>query len=229
MDVQRASAARAAEVAANDQEAVSGGFGPSRSWSRNGTARIGGCQNPSSLVASPPCPEKEVAMGRLDGRTAWVTGGGRGIGRAIALAMAREGAVVAVSSRTRDELESVTREIEGAGSRGLVVTADALDLDQTNAAARAILDSFGRLDILVNNAGGVVVGIGWLRRPPADRSRRSALPRQPEPQSGVGVPRHQRGAGAYARSPARAHHQHRVGLRRSAAAVGSPTPRRSTG
>ena len=97
-------------------------------------------------------------MGRLDGRTAWVTGGGRGIGRAIALAMAREGAVVAVSSRTRDELESVTREIEAAGSRGLAVTADALDLEQTNAAARTILESFGRLDILVNNAGGVVVG-----------------------------------------------------------------------
>jgi NAD(P)-dependent dehydrogenase (short-subunit alcohol dehydrogenase family) len=97
-------------------------------------------------------------MGRLEGRVAWVTGGGRGIGRAIALEMAREGAAVAVSSRTREELDGVVREIEALGRRGLAVIADALSLDQTNAAARTILDAFGQLDILVNNAGGVVVG-----------------------------------------------------------------------
>jgi NAD(P)-dependent dehydrogenase (short-subunit alcohol dehydrogenase family) len=97
-------------------------------------------------------------MGRLDGRVAWITGGGRGIGRAIALEMAREGAAVAVSSRTRAELEGVVREIEALGGRGIAVVADALSLDQINAAARTILDALGQLDILVNNAGGVVVG-----------------------------------------------------------------------
>jgi NAD(P)-dependent dehydrogenase (short-subunit alcohol dehydrogenase family) len=97
-------------------------------------------------------------MGRLDARTAWVTGGGRGIGRAIALELAREGADVAVSSRTRAELDAVVAEIEGLGRGGLAVVADALDLDETNAAASTILAAFGRLDALVNNAGGVVVG-----------------------------------------------------------------------
>jgi NAD(P)-dependent dehydrogenase (short-subunit alcohol dehydrogenase family) len=95
---------------------------------------------------------------RLEGRYAWITGGGRGIGRAIALEMAREGAAVAVSSRTRAELDTVVREIEALERRGLAVVADAMSLEQTAAAARAILDAFGRLDILVNNAGGVVVG-----------------------------------------------------------------------
>jgi NAD(P)-dependent dehydrogenase (short-subunit alcohol dehydrogenase family) len=97
-------------------------------------------------------------MGRLEGRTAWVTGGGRGIGRSIALEMARDGATVAVSSRSPAELDAVVGEIGALGRRGLAVTADAMDLGQTQAAARAILDAFGRLDILVNNAGGVVVG-----------------------------------------------------------------------
>jgi NAD(P)-dependent dehydrogenase (short-subunit alcohol dehydrogenase family) len=97
-------------------------------------------------------------MGRLDGRAAWITGGGRGIGRAIALEMAREGARVAVSSRTRAELDGVVGEIEALGRGGLAVVADAMSLEQTNDAARAILDVFGQLDILVNNAGGVVVG-----------------------------------------------------------------------
>ena len=74
-------------------------------------------------------------MGRLDGRTAWVTGGGRGIGRAIALAMAREGADVAVSSRTESELSSVATEIGDLGRSGLAVRADALSLDETRSAA----------------------------------------------------------------------------------------------
>ena len=93
-------------------------------------------------------------MGRLHGRVAWVTGGGRGIGRAIALALAADGATVAVSARTRSELDAVAREIQARGGRALAVEADAMSLADTSAAAAAIAEGFGPVDILVNNAGG---------------------------------------------------------------------------
>jgi NAD(P)-dependent dehydrogenase (short-subunit alcohol dehydrogenase family) len=90
-------------------------------------------------------------MGALDGRVAVVTGGGRGIGRAIALRYAREGATVVVSSRTAADLESVV----AAGASDFVV-ADALDpLDARRPVTEAIT-RFGRVDVLVNNVGGSV-------------------------------------------------------------------------
>ena len=93
-------------------------------------------------------------MGRLDNRVAWVAGGGRGIGRAIALAFAAEGAAVAVSARSGPELDAVAEEIRACGGRSLAVTADAMSLDDTSRAAEAVAAGLGAVDILVNNAGG---------------------------------------------------------------------------
>jgi NAD(P)-dependent dehydrogenase (short-subunit alcohol dehydrogenase family) len=86
---------------------------------------------------------------RLDGKTALVTGAGRGIGRAVALALAATGAELVLASRTSSELEAVAGEIARRGGR-----ARAMPLDVTDTpAVRAAVAGLGRLDILVNNAG----------------------------------------------------------------------------
>ncbi len=95
-------------------------------------------------------------MGRLDGKIAWVTGGGRGIGRALALSFARDGAAVAVSSRTSSELQTVVDEIAALGGRALAVTADVMSLEDTLSCVEQTAEKLGDIDILVNNAGGGV-------------------------------------------------------------------------
>ena len=95
-------------------------------------------------------------MGKLEGRVALVTGSGRGIGRAIALAYAREGARVGLTSRNAPELEAVKSEIEGVGGEGSVITADLLNGPAIKRMVHDVIAHFGRLDILVNNGGGIV-------------------------------------------------------------------------
>ena len=90
----------------------------------------------------------------LTGRAALVTGGGRGIGRAIALALAEDGADVAVAARTTAELEEVAGEVRARDRRALAITADMMDRQQVTAAVASTVQEFGRLDVLVNNAGG---------------------------------------------------------------------------
>jgi NAD(P)-dependent dehydrogenase (short-subunit alcohol dehydrogenase family) len=95
-------------------------------------------------------------MGKLDGRVAVITGGGRGIGRAIACRYADEGATVVVSSRTRGDLDEVVGYAESAGATGRAVVADAMDRSDARRPVREAIDWFGRVDILVNNVGGTV-------------------------------------------------------------------------
>ncbi len=92
---------------------------------------------------------------RLKNRLALITGGGRGIGRAIALAFAREGAWVAVAARTRAQVESVANEIASAcGVQTLAIECDVADAESVHRAFESAQEKFGRgPDILVNNAG----------------------------------------------------------------------------
>jgi meso-butanediol dehydrogenase / (S,S)-butanediol dehydrogenase / diacetyl reductase len=86
-------------------------------------------------------------------RTALVTGASRGIGRAIALGLAREGAAVALVARTRGDLEAVAGEIEGHGGRAAVVVADVARPDDITRSIDEAVARLGPIDILVNNAG----------------------------------------------------------------------------
>jgi peroxisomal 2,4-dienoyl-CoA reductase len=90
----------------------------------------------------------------LRGRAALVTGGGSGICRGIALALAAHGADVAVSSRRLEHLEATAREIEALGVRALAVAADVRDPPAVEAAVGRAAEAFGRLDIVVNGAAG---------------------------------------------------------------------------
>ncbi len=109
-------------------------------------------------------------MASLNGRTALVTGGSRGMGAAIALRLAQDGADVALTYVQNEEAaHDVVRKIEAAGRRGIALRADAAD----PAAVTAVVDraaEHGRLDILVNNAGvGVLGPIGTLTLADVDR------------------------------------------------------------
>jgi 3-oxoacyl-[acyl-carrier protein] reductase len=99
---------------------------------------------------------------RLDGRTALVTGGARGIGRAVALALASLGADVAVTDLDRmDEAESVANEIRAAGRRAVAIKADASNFADAERAVGEAHRAFGALDVLVNNAGITRDGVVW--------------------------------------------------------------------
>ena len=89
----------------------------------------------------------------LEGRRALVTGGGRGIGRSIALALAREGARGGLMARSREELEAVAGEIEGLGGATWMGTADVSRPEEVRMVIGELLDAWDGIDVLVNNAG----------------------------------------------------------------------------
>ena len=90
---------------------------------------------------------------RLQGKVALITGGGRGIGRAIALAFAREGAEVAVAARTQAEIDKVAAEVAACGRQSCAVTCDVTRRESVLPMVAAVHERFARIDILVNNAG----------------------------------------------------------------------------
>src|SRR5256885_17247710 len=93
-------------------------------------------------------------MSRLDDRVAVVTGASRGIGRAVALELAKRGAAVVVNYRgNADAANEVVQAIEGEGGKAKAIQADVSDYAQAEALVKSAIDSFGKIDILVNNVG----------------------------------------------------------------------------
>ena len=92
-------------------------------------------------------------MGCLDDKVAVVTGASTGIGRATALALAREGARVVAAARSEDKLTSLCSEIDRAGGRALAVPTDVTDLEAVPRLAERAREAFGGIDVLVNSAG----------------------------------------------------------------------------
>lgn len=92
-------------------------------------------------------------MGRWDGHVVWLTGGGTGLGKHMALEFARGGAKVAVSGRRVERLAEAVEELESAGAEALAVACDVTDEASIEAAVARVVDRFGQLDVAVANAG----------------------------------------------------------------------------
>jgi 7-alpha-hydroxysteroid dehydrogenase len=93
---------------------------------------------------------------RVDGKVAVVTGAGRGLGAATAVALAEAGADVVISSRTPEDLEVVAKAVEGVGRRAVTVPADLSDTEAVTGLVDAAVTELGGVDIVVNNVGGTM-------------------------------------------------------------------------
>jgi len=108
--------------------------------------RLAGCPNRLLLR------ERSVIVGKLDGKVAIISGAGQGVGRGIALALAKEGAAVVIAELNPETCQRTAEEIRALGGRSLGVTTDVRRRKQVNAAVAAAVKEFGTVDILVNNA-----------------------------------------------------------------------------
>ncbi|MBX0335017.1 3-ketoacyl-ACP reductase [Pontibacter sp. HSC-14F20] len=106
-------------------------------------------------------------MESLKGKSALITGAGKGIGRAIAIALAKEGVNVGLLARTTSQLEEVAAEVQQLGVKAAVATADVTDINSVNEAVKYIGTELGPIDILINNAGTAKFG-KFLELEPAD-------------------------------------------------------------
>ncbi|AKQ45344.1 3-ketoacyl-ACP reductase [Rufibacter radiotolerans] len=97
-------------------------------------------------------------MESLKGKTALVTGAGKGIGKAVAIALAHEGVNVGLLARTKSDLEKVAAEIEKLGVETSIVTADVTNMQSVNEAVEHVQQELGFIDILINNAGTATFG-----------------------------------------------------------------------
>lgn len=97
----------------------------------------------------------------LGGKAVLVTGGSKGIGRAIAREMAREGAMVALAARGQDGLGAAAEELTRQGARALACRADLRQTNDAEGTVAEVVSAFGRLDVLVNNVGDSALGHDW--------------------------------------------------------------------
>jgi len=93
---------------------------------------------------------------KLTNKVAIVTGGNKGIGKAISLRLAEEGADVVIAARDTEAADEVVRKVEQKGRHSLSVKTDVMQSDQVEAMVKKVMDEFGRIDILVNNAGQIL-------------------------------------------------------------------------
>ena len=97
-------------------------------------------------------------MGKWQDKVVWITGGGTGLGKFMAVEFARGGAQVAVSGRREDRLQGAVEALEALGARAIAVPCDVTDEAQLQSAVETVVDTFGRLDVAVANAGFSVAG-----------------------------------------------------------------------
>ncbi|MFV8371314.1 3-ketoacyl-ACP reductase [Flavobacterium sp. LB2P6] len=109
-------------------------------------------------------------MTDLKNKNALITGAGKGIGKAIALALAKEGVNVILVARTQEEIDSVAAKARSLRVKALAITADVADINSVNAAVTKALAEFGTIDILINNAGIAAFG-KFLELEPTDWER----------------------------------------------------------
>jgi 3-oxoacyl-[acyl-carrier protein] reductase len=109
-------------------------------------------------------------MTDLKNKNALITGAGKGIGKAIALALAKEGVNIILVARTQEEIDSVAAKVRSLRVKALAITADVADINSVNAAVTKALAEFGTIDILINNAGIAAFG-KFLELEPADWER----------------------------------------------------------
>jgi 3-oxoacyl-[acyl-carrier protein] reductase len=109
-------------------------------------------------------------MTDLKNKNALITGAGKGIGKAIALALAKEGVNIILVARTQEEIDSVAAKVRSLRVKALAITADVADINSVNTAVEKALAEFGTIDILINNAGIAAFG-KFLELEPTDWER----------------------------------------------------------